>query len=98
MTTVLAARGYPDAPEKGAAIDIPGDLGSDVLVFHAGTSRDQSGALRTAGGRVLNVTGVGSSVAQAARASRTASDRITFEGKIWRRDIAWRELHRAGAA
>ena len=98
VTTVLAARGYPDAPEKGAAIDIPGDLGSDVLVFHAGTSRDQSGALRTASGRVLNVTGVGSSVAQAARASRTASDRITFEGKIWRRDIAWRELHRAGAA
>ena len=98
MTTVLAARGYPDAPEKGAAIEIPSDLGSDVLVFHAGTSRDQSGALRTAGGRVLNVTGVGSSVAQAARASRTASDRITFDGKIWRRDIAWRELHRAGAA
>jgi len=47
---------------------------------------------------VLNVTGLGGSVAQAARASRTASDRIAFDGKTWRRDIAWRELHRAGAA
>ena len=98
VTTVLAARGYPDAPEKGAAITLPPDLGPDVLVFHAGTTTDQAGALRTAGGRVLNVTGLGGSVAQAARASRTASDRIAYDGKTWRRDIAWRELHRAGAA
>ncbi len=98
VTTVLAARGYPDAPEKGAAISLPADPGPDVLVFHAGTTTDQAGTLRVAGGRVLNVTGLGGSVAQAARASRTASDRIAFDGKTWRRDIAWRELHRAGAA
>ena len=98
VTTVLAARGYPDAPEKGAAISLPADPGPDVLVFHAGTTTDQAGALRTAGGRVLNVTGLGGSVAQAARASRAACDRIAFDGKTWRRDIAWRELHRAGAA
>ena len=98
VTTVLAARGYPDAPEKGVAITLPADLGPDVLVFHAGTARDQAGTLRTAGGRVLSVTGLGGTVGQAARASRTAADRIAFDGKTWRRDIAWRELRRAGAA
>src|SRR5438309_5329308 len=98
VTTVLAARGYPDAPEYGVAITLPADLGPDVLVFHAGTARDQAGTLRTAGGRVLSVTGLGGTVGQAARASRTAADRIAFDGKTWRRDIAWRELRRAGAA
>ena len=98
VTTVLAARGYPDAPEKGAAIKIPSDVGSDVLIFHAGTTRDAGGTLRVAGGRVLNVTGLGATVEQAARASRAACERVGFDGKTWRRDIAWRELARAGAA
>jgi phosphoribosylamine--glycine ligase len=98
VTTVLAARGYPEKPERGAAIQSPKDLGTDVLVFHAGTTRDPDGTLRTAGGRVLNVTGLGADVPAAARASAAACERIAFEGKTWRRDIAWRELQRAGAA
>jgi len=98
VTTVLAARGYPEKPERGAAIRIPQDLGSDVVVFHAGTARDADGTLRTAGGRVLSVTGFGANVPAAARASAAASERIAFDGKTWRRDIAWRELQRAGAA
>src|SRR6266487_3100055 len=54
VSTVLAARGYPDNPEKGVAIRLPDpkDLGDDVIVFHAGTYRDNEGRLRTAGGRV----------------------------------------------
>jgi len=98
VTTVLAARGYPDHPEKGAAIRLPADLGDDVLVFHAGTSCGPDGVLRTAGGRVLNVTGLAVTVPAAARASAAACERIEFEGKTWRRDIAWREIERAGAA
>ena len=100
VTTVLAARGYPDHPEKGAAIRLPGDLGGgdDVLVFHAGTSCGPDGVLRTAGGRVLNVTGLAVTVPAAARASAAACERIEFDGKTWRRDIAWREIERAGAA
>jgi len=98
VTTVLAARGYPEKPERGAAIQSPQDLGPDVIVFHAGTARDADGTLRTAGGRVLSVTGLGGDVRAAARASRAACERILFEGKTWRRDIAWRELQRAGAA
>jgi len=98
VTTVLAARGYPEKPERGAAIRIPQDLGPGVVVFHAGTARDQDGTLRTAGGRVFSVTGLGGDVPAAARASAAACERIAFEGKTWRRDIAWRELQRAGAA
>jgi phosphoribosylamine--glycine ligase len=95
VTTVLAARGYPDHPEKGAAIDIP-DLPPDVLLFHAGTTRDAGGALRVAGGRVLNVTALAPTVAAAAAASRAACERIAFDGKTWRRDIARREIDRSG--
>ena len=100
FTTVLAARGYPDNPEKGVAIRLPdaGELGNDVIVFHAGTYRDNDGRLRTSGGRVLSVTGLGPTVGAAAAASRRAAERIAFEGKTWRRDIAWREIERAGAA
>jgi len=100
VTTVLAARGYPDNPEKGVAIRLPDarELGTDVIVFHAGTFRDNEGRLRTSGGRVLSVTGVGASVPLAAQASRAAAERIAFEGKTWRRDVAWREIQRAGAA
>ena len=100
VTTVLAARGYPDNPEKGAAIRLPdaADLGEDVIVFHAGTYRDNEGRLRTSGGRVLSVTGLGLTVVLAAQSSRGAAERISFEGKTWRRDVAWREIQRAGAA
>jgi phosphoribosylamine--glycine ligase len=100
VTTVLAARGYPDNPEKGVAILLPpaDALGTDVIVFHAGTFRDPDGRLRSSGGRVLSVTGLGPTVPLAARASRDAAERIAFEGKTWRRDIAWREIERAGAA
>ena len=98
VTTVLAARGYPERPESGAGITLPEDLGPDVLVFHAGTTRDATGALRVSGGRVLAVTALAGSVQDAARASAAASARIAFDGKTYRRDIAWREIARAGAA
>jgi len=99
VTTVLAAAGYPDRPETGAAITIPDDVGGpDVLVFHAGTTRGPDGLLRVRGGRVLNVTGLGTTVAQAAERSRAAGTRVRFQGMQYRRDIAWREGSRAGAA
>jgi phosphoribosylamine--glycine ligase len=100
VTTVLAARGYPEHPEKGMPIVLPPPdaFGDDVIVFHAGTDRDPDGRLRTAGGRVLSVTGLGATVPLAAQASREAAERVSFEGKTWRRDVAWREMQRAGAA
>jgi phosphoribosylamine--glycine ligase len=94
VTTVLAARGYPDAPVKGAAITIPRSLPDGVTVFHAGTARDAQGVLRAVGGRVLTVTAVAPTFAEAQRRSRAASEAIEFEGKVWRRDIGWREAAR----
>jgi phosphoribosylamine--glycine ligase len=94
VTTVLAARGYPDAPEKGAEITIPGGLPEPVIVFHAGTTRGSDGVLRASGGRVLTVTATGASFTEAQRHSRAAAEAIAFEGKIFRRDIGWREAAR----
>jgi phosphoribosylamine--glycine ligase len=98
VTTVLAARGYPDRPEKGAAITIPEGLPAGVTVFHAGTAHDEAGVLRVAGGRVLNVTAVAPSFAAAQRASRAAADQIQFDGRVYRTDIGWREAARLGSA
>ena len=98
VTTVLAAPGYPEKPESGGPIRLPRDPGPNVLIFHAGTQRDASGALRVHGGRVLNVTGLGPTVAAAAHTSIAACALIDFPGKQYRHDIAWREIRRAGAA
>jgi len=97
VTTVLAARGYPDQPETGASITIPDDLPPGVTVFHAGTSRDADGTLRVSGGRVLAVTAVGETFDEARRLSREAAERISFAGKQYRRDIGWREAARLPA-
>ncbi len=94
VTTVLAARGYPDDPQKGAAIDIPAALPPGVTVFHAGTSRGPDGVLRANGGRVLNVTAVAPTFAEAQAASRAGAAAVRYEGKVFRGDIGWREAAR----
>ena len=61
VTVVLAGEGYPASPRTGDAIsglDVATAV-NEVTVFHAGTARDADGALRTAGGRVLDVTATG---------------------------------------
>jgi phosphoribosylamine--glycine ligase len=68
-----------------------------VTVFHAGTTRDAEGVLRASGGRVLNVTAVASTFAEARRLSRDAADAVEYEGRVFRRDIGWREAARVGA-
>jgi phosphoribosylamine--glycine ligase len=99
-TTVLASGGYPGDYPAGLPIRIPPgtDPGGDVIVFHAGTARDDDGTLVTSGGRVLAVTALAPTVAEAAARSRAAADLIEFQGRHYRRDIGWREAGRAGAA
>ena len=95
VTTVLAAKGYPEQPRAGDVIEIPDASGA--LVFHAGTARDATGRLVTAGGRVLAVTGVAPTFAGAQRNSLAAAQAIRFEGKQLRGDIGWRESARGHA-
>jgi phosphoribosylamine---glycine ligase len=94
VTTVLASRGYPDAPEKGAAIQLPDGLPESVTIFHAGTTRPPDGVLRVNGGRVFTATGRAPSFPEAQQLSCQAADAIQFEGKVFRRDIGWREAAR----
>jgi phosphoribosylamine--glycine ligase len=96
LTTVLAARGYPDAPETGKRVTVPSSIPDNVLVFHAGT-KAVDGDVVTSGGRVIAVTGLGGTIAEAAQRSRAMADAIQFEGKYFRRDIGWRELQRVHA-
>ena len=93
VTTVLAAAGYPGAPHAGDAITLP-PTRADAVVFHAGTRRDDAGRLVTSGGRVLAVTGIGATFAEAQRVSAEVAAQVQFEGKQFRDDIGWRERNR----
>jgi phosphoribosylamine---glycine ligase len=96
VTVVLAAPGYPEAPEPGAEIDrIEAAGATGALVFHAGTAL-RDGRLISAGGRVLDVTGLGSSIAEARERAYGAIERIRFPGALYRRDIALRAVHVPG--
>ena len=92
VTIVLASQGYPEAPETGIEIrGVDEAEAAGALVFHAGTAV-RGGALVSAGGRVLNVTAVGSSVAEARETAYRAVGRLEFPGALYRRDIAARAV------
>ena len=95
ITVVMTAGGYPGAYEKGKVIKGTEKAESldDVMVFHAGT-RQQNGELVTNGGRVLNVTAVGSTVADAIDRVYGAVECIHFEGAHYRNDIGQKALAR----
>jgi len=93
ICVVLAAKGYPDVPQVGTAIvGAEADFGEDVVVFHAGVSRDAEGRLIAAGGRVLNVCARGATVEQARAKAYAAIAQIDWPGGFHRTDIAWRAL------
>jgi phosphoribosylamine--glycine ligase len=91
LTVVMCASGYPSTPKKGGTIrGVEAAAGlDDVLVFHAGTA-EQDGALVAAGGRVLNLVGIGASVADARARAYAAVDLIDWPDGFCRRDIGWR--------
>jgi phosphoribosylamine--glycine ligase len=97
VTVVLASRGYPASSSKGDEITGLRSVDSlDVEVLHAGTS-EQSGRIVTAGGRVLNVTGIGATPGEARDRAYAAAARIDFDGKQMRTDIAERAVDRVEA-
>jgi phosphoribosylamine---glycine ligase len=94
LTVVMAAKGYPDVPEKGGAISGLAEAESDgAKVFHAGTAKDGD-QLIASGGRVLNVTATGTSVHEAQKAAYAAVNKIDFPSGFCRNDIGWREVAR----
>jgi len=92
VTLVLASAGYPASPSTGDVIGGLDAVPDGVEVTHAGTARNGSGHVVTAGGRVLNVTALGDGAAAARAAAYAAADMITFDGKQIRRDIALRAV------
>jgi phosphoribosylamine--glycine ligase len=93
LCVVLAAKGYPGEPAKGDVIFGLSEASArpNVRVYHAGTALDGNRVV-TAGGRVLGVTGFGSTLQKAATAAYEAVDCIEFEGRQFRRDIGYRAL------
>lgn len=92
MTVVLAAKGYPGPYKKGTMIgEFDAINGDDIQIFHAGTKRDGPRLLAN-GGRVLNVTARGKTIAEAQARAYAAVDAIDWSDGFCRRDIGWRAL------
>jgi phosphoribosylamine--glycine ligase len=91
---VMAAGGYPDAYNKGDVINGLETADSEqVKVFHAGTSMKE-GQVVTAGGRVLCVTALGDSVAEAQQSAYQTVEKISWQDAYYRTDIAYRAVAR----
>ena len=86
-TVVLVSEGYPESYAKGIPISYPHAPTFDSLLFHAGTSCDDSGHLVTSGGRVLTASCLGSTLAEALERCYKLADRVQYTGKTLRRDI-----------
>lgn len=99
LTVVMAANGYPGAPEIGTEIKgleaAAGVEGAEI--FHAGTRRDGE-RLLAAGGRVLNISARGKTVAEAQARAYAAAARIDWPGGFYRHDIGWRAVAREKAS
>ncbi len=98
LTVVMAANGYPGPPEVGSEIkglDAAGAV-EGVEIFHAGTRREGN-RLLAHGGRVLNVSALGATVAEAQARAYGAAARIDWPGGFYRRDIGWRAVAREKA-
>ena len=96
VTLVLASAGYPESSSKGDVIHGLGEAGELAEVTHAGTA-ERDGEIVTAGGRVLNVTALGASPAEARDRAYDAAARIAFEGMQMRSDIAARAVERVAS-
>ncbi|MCM8756980.1 MAG: phosphoribosylamine--glycine ligase, partial [Candidatus Omnitrophica bacterium] len=87
VCVILASSGYPGAYQTGYRITGL-EQAKDVLVYHSGTRKIDQETLVTAGGRVLGVVGVDNDFKSAREKAYLAAEKIEFEGKFYRKDIA----------
>lgn len=96
LTVVMAANGYPGTPEKGGRVTgVDAAEAQGTKVFHAGTAMTDDGLVAN-GGRVLAVTALGTTVAEAQATAYRGVDALDFPSGFARRDIGWREVAREG--
>jgi phosphoribosylamine--glycine ligase len=95
VCVVLAAKGYPESPETGQAIEGVAALDGqkDVIAFHAATA-NRDGKLVTVGGRVLGITALGANLEGAIERAYAAVQKVRFAGMHYRKDIGQRALAR----
>ncbi len=93
LCVVMAAKGYPGTPRKGGVINIPEslDVEDELEIFHAGTAMND-GTLVADGGRVLGITAMGKTVADARQRAYAAVDAVDWPDGFCRRDIGWRAV------
>ena len=91
VDVVLASGGYPASYEKGKIISGLDHVADDVLVFHAGTKRE-NGNLVTSGGRVLNVVAQAPTLSEAIDRAYTEAQKIHFDKMYYRKDIGKKGL------
>ncbi|HTO04699.1 MAG TPA: phosphoribosylamine--glycine ligase [Opitutus sp.] len=95
LCVVIAARGYPEAYQRGDIITLPPAIPSSVSIIHAGTTRNASGQLVTNGGRVLGIMALAPTLHHAAVDAYAVCDAIQCSSKYFRRDIGARQLRRS---
>ena len=88
VTVILASEGYPGAFEIGKVIKGIEEV-NDVIIFHAGTTVDESGNLITSGGRILAITALDEDWRRAVEIANAAAEEINYEGKYYRKDIGF---------
>ncbi|MBB5274618.1 phosphoribosylamine--glycine ligase [Rhizobium rosettiformans] len=96
LTVVLASKGYPGAYDKATPIASLPQAGDGAKVFHAGTAM-KDGQLVATGGRVLNATARGATVAEAQAEAYRLADAVEWANGFCRRDIGWRAIAREKA-
>ena len=94
LCVVYAAEGYPGSYQKGTVIrDLDETTTSkDVVVFHAGTAKNDDGEIVNIGGRVLGVTALGRDVGEAQKKAYSAIEKISWPDGFYRTDIGWRAV------
>ena len=92
VDVVLCAENYPGTPKTGMAVEGLDRLPENVLGFHGATKRGPGGSILVNGGRVMHMVASGDTIAEARDRAYAGAERVTFEGKFYRSDIAGQEV------